>query len=130
MSIIRKLTERIAERRAKRLFPRVKEDFWYCGAIYMYRHKLYMAGKSHKMGEIELPCEEFLINPYQNAGGKVPREGDIIPCMKVGEWVGCYLVTRKWCPSPLGDFAEWDDGGYVNLRLHHCERAGMPGGGA
>ena len=118
------LGELLAERRARRLFPKKKERFWYCGEIYDYSYELYKAGKPHKTKEMGLPCEKFLINPFSDAGGKIPEVGDIVPCIKLDGWIGYYQVVKKWRYSSAGsDFAGWDDGYEVNLKLHHCERA-------
>lgn len=113
----------ILERMARRHFPKKKERFWYCGAIYNYSYDLNRAGKPWKTKEMELPCEKFIINPYSDTGGKIPRVGDILPCIKIDGWIGFYLVTRKGWYSHYGDFAPWDDGKEVDLKLHHCERA-------
>lgn len=105
------------------LFPREKLHFWYCGEIYNYAYELQQHSKPYKTSEMGLPCERFLINPYSDAGGKVPREGDIIPCIKLEGWIGYYIVTRKGWYSHYGDFATWDDGKEVDLVLHHIEKA-------
>lgn len=119
-----KLREFFAERRARRLFPKKKERFWYCGEIYDYSHELLKAGKPYTTREMELPCDKFIINPYSDTGGKIPKVGDIIPCIKSDGWIGFYLVTDKGRYSSAGsDFASWDDGYEINLKLHHCERA-------
>lgn len=117
------LRELFVERRARRLFPKKKERFWYCGEIYDYSYELHKAGKPHKTKEMELPCDKFLINPFSDAGGKIPEVGDVVPCIKLDGWIGYYQVMKKWCYSSAGsDFAGWDDGYEVNLKLHHCER--------
>lgn len=104
--------------------PKKVEDFWYCHEIFDYCYKLHQAGKPWKCNEIELPCETFLINPYADEGGKIPEVSDIIPCIKIGNLVGYYLVTKKWRYASAGsDFAGWDDGYYVNLEFEHYERA-------
>ena len=113
----------LGARKARKLFPKKKENFWYCGRIYAYGCDLHRAGKPHGAKDMGLPCEKFLINPYSDAGGKVPREGDIVPCIKLDGWIGYYLVTKRWMySSPGSDFAPWDDGHYVNLKFHHCEK--------
>ncbi len=117
------LRELLAERRARRLFPKKKERFWYCGAFFDYQYELYKKGKPWKRKEIELPCETFLVNPFNDAGGRIPEVGDILPCIKANGWIGYYLVAKKWRYSSAGsDFASWDDGYEINLKLHHCER--------
>lgn len=121
--MIKELKEFFAKRRVRKLFPKIKEKFWYCGEIYTYSYDLDRAGKPSKTSEMELPCEKFIINPYSDAGGKVPQVGDIIPCIKIDGWIGFYLVTKKDWYSHYGDFAMWDDGKAVDLKLHHCERA-------
>jgi len=119
-----RLGELLAERRARRLFPKKKEGFWYCGEIYNYSCELHTAGKPYKTKEMGLPCEKFLINPFSDAGGKIPEVGDIVHCIKLDGWIGYYQVVKKWRYSSAGsDFAGWDDGYEVNLKLHHCERA-------
>lgn len=119
----------LAERRARKLFPKKKGKFWYCGAIYDYSYELHRASKPWRTKELELPCETFLINPYSDAGGKIPEVGDIAPCVKLDGWIGYYEVTKRWRYSSAGsDFASWDDGYEVNLRLHHCVRAEKTGG--
>lgn len=121
-----KIIRRIKARKARRLFPKEVKDFWYCGKIYNYRYELYMAGKPHRMEDIELPCERFLINPYINAGGKAPQVGDIIPCVKKDGWIGYYQVVRKYryLGTTSDDFAPWDDGKAIDLKFHHCEEKG------
>ncbi|MBA7652473.1 hypothetical protein ES703_60307 [subsurface metagenome] len=117
------LRELVAERRAKCLFPKKKERFWYCGEFFDYQHGLYQQGKPWKSKEIELPCETFLINLVRDAEDKMPEVGDILPCIKLNGWVGFYEVTKKWRYSSAGsDFASWDDGYEINLKLHHCEK--------
>ncbi len=116
------LTAFFRARVARRLFPKNKKNFWYCYAIYSHSYELRTVGKPHNVKDMGLPCEKFLINPYRDTGGKIPKEGDIIPCIKLKGWVGYYLVTKKWMySSPGSDFACWDDGCYVNLKFHHCE---------
>lgn len=110
--------------RAIWLFPKVKKKFWYCGEINDYAYDLMKQGKPWKTSEMNLPCEKFLINPYSDSGGKVPKVGDIIPCIKLYGWIGYYLVTNKGWLSHYGDFALWDDGKAVDLRLHHIEYVG------
>lgn len=118
------LRELLAERRARRLFPMRKERFWYCGEIYNYSYELCKAGKPYKTKEMGLPCEKFLINPYSDASGKIPEVGDILPCIRLNGWIGYYEVIKKWRYSSAGsDFASWDDGYEVNLKLHHCKRS-------
>lgn len=113
-----------AERQTKRMLPKKKERFWYCGEIYTYSYELMKTGRPWKTRELELPCETFLINPYRDSGGKIPEIGDIIPCIKLDGWIGFYLVTDKERYSSAGsDFASWDDGYEVDLKFHHCEKA-------
>ena len=113
-------------RRAKRLFPKEKKKFWYCGEIYTYSHELLRAGKPHKTSEMGLPCDKFIINPFSDSGGRIPKEGDVIPCIKLNGWIGFYLVTHKGSYSSAGsDFAMWDDGYDVDLKFHHCERKAL-----
>lgn len=110
-------------RRVRKLFPKKKDKFWYCGEIYEYSYELLKAGKPHMTKEMGLPCGKFLINPYSDAGGRIPREGDVIACIKLDGWIGYYLVTKKWRYSSAGsDFAGWDDGYNVDLKFHHCEK--------
>ena len=111
------------ELRALRHLPKKKEDFWYCGEIFDYCGKLRDAGKPWKASEVELPCATFLINPFAEQGGKIPQVCDVIPCIKVGNFIGYYLVTKKWRYASAGsDLASWDDGYYVNLELEHYEK--------
>ncbi len=113
---------------ARRYFPRVKKDFWYCGEIYHYSHELQQAGKPWKTSEMNLPCGKFIINPFRDSGGKIPNVGDIVPCIKLDGWIGFYKVTKKYMySSPGSDFAMWDDGYHINLKLHHLERNKHPG---
>lgn len=121
------LREFLAERRARKLFPKKKDGFWYCGEMNDYQYELSKAGKPWKTSELEFPCDKFLINPYRNSGGRVPEESDVIPCIKVDGWTGYYRVVKKWSYSSRGsDFALWDDGYNVNLKFHHCERTLKP----
>lgn len=102
----------LKELMAMGIFPQEKRDFWYCGAAFDYE------GKSE-----DLPAENFFaLNPYRDSGGKVPEVGDIVPCMKKNGWIAFYEVTKKWNPHSWGDYALWDDGYYINLKLHHVER--------
>ncbi len=112
--------------KARSQFPKKKENFWYCGEIHDYKYELMKAGKPHKTKDMGLPCEKFIINPYSDVGGKVPDEGDIIPCIRLNGWIGYYLVVKKWSWSSRGsDFAMWDDGYEVNMKFHHCEKEAM-----
>ena len=98
---------------ARRLFPSKKDNFWYCGAAFNYE------GSSR-----DLPVNKFILNPYRDTGGKIPEVGDIVPCIKLNGWIGFYKVIKKWRYSSAGsDFAMWDDGYEINLKLHHVERA-------
>lgn len=116
-----KLREYLVKRRARKLFPKQKSNFWYCGEFYGYQYQLYQAKKPWKSTEIELPCETFLVNPFQNHG-KI-KEGSILPCIKLNGWLGFYEVTKSWYySSPGSDFASWDDGKNINLELHHIEK--------
>ncbi len=112
----------LGELLAKRHFPKKKKDFWYCGEFNDYQYKRQQQGKPWKTKELELPCDTFLINPFSNAGGKVPDVGDIIPCIKLNGWIGFYEVTDKHNPHTWGDYLPWDDGNQVDLRLHHVRR--------
>lgn len=116
------LKEFLAERQARKLFPKKKEGFWYCGEFYEYQYELYQAKKPWKSKELVLPCEKFLIN-WPQCYNQI-CEGAILPCIKLDGWIGFYLITKKWRYSSAGsDFASWDDGYEVNLKLNHCERA-------
>ncbi len=115
------IKEFFAQRKAKKLFPKQVKDFWYCYEIYNYQHELKKQGKPWRTAEMGLPCEKLLINPYKNSD--LIRVGAILPLMKVDGWIGFYEITKKWMySSPGSDFASWDDGSYVNLKLHHLER--------
>jgi len=110
-------------RRIRRSFPRKKEKFWYCGEIFSYSCDLLKVGKPHKTKEMGLPCEKFLVNPYSGSGGGIPKEGDVIPCIKLDGWIGYYEVIGKERYASAGsDFAGWDDGYEIDLKFHHCEK--------
>ncbi len=117
-----RILEFLAEKHARKLFPDSKKEFWYCYEFYEYQRYLRAQSKPYRSEEIELPCGTLLLNPYRNYSQI--REGAILPLMKVGDWTGFYEITRRWMyASPGSDFASWDDGHYVNLKLHHCEKA-------
>ncbi|GAI49782.1 unnamed protein product, partial [marine sediment metagenome] len=90
--------------------------------FYNYQYELMKQGKPWSGKEIKLPCETFLVNPFVNYNQI--REGAVLPCIRTNGWIGFYLVTDKRRYSSAGsDFASWDDGYGINLKLHHCERA-------
>lgn len=116
------ILEYLAERRVRKLFPQRKDDFWYCWEFNEYQHQQMKQEKPWKSSELELPCEVFLVNPFKNYDRI--KEGSILPCIKLEGWIGYYQITKHWRYSSAGsDFASWDDGFNVNLKLHHCERA-------
>lgn len=114
----------LAKRKVEKMFPSEKNRFWYCGEIYNYAYELQREGKPWKTREMNLPCDRFIINPYSDAGGKIPEVGDIVPCVKLEGWIGFYkVINKKSYSSPGSDFASWDDGFEVDLKLHHVELA-------
>ncbi len=114
------LLESVRQQRARRLFAKEVEKFWYCGRFNSYQYDLYKAGKLHSAAAITLPCEEFLINPFD---GNTPKEGMVIPCQKLHGWIAYYKVTKVGMYSSRGsDFAHWDNGEIIDLRLVRCER--------
>lgn len=118
----------LEQRRVKKLFPKSKRKFWYCGEIYTYSCELQREGKPWRTREMGLPCDRFILNPFSDAGGRIPEDGDIVPCIKVDGWIGFYQVSNKYRYSSAGsDFASWDDGYEVDLQLHHIERAAIKG---
>ena len=116
------ITEVLAKRRARRLFPAKKEAYWYCISFNEYQYSLMKQGLPFKSADIELPCETFLINPFYDHGRIT--EGAILACMKVDGWVGYYLITKIEGPGSWADLLPWDDGTKADLVLHHVERAG------
>lgn len=113
----------IGEWRARRPFPKGKKDFWYCGEMITYKSELRKKQLPWRIEEMGLPCDRFIINPYSESGGKVPKKGDIIPCIKLNGWIGFYLVTKDGMYSSAGsDFAMWDNGHSIDLEFHHCEK--------
>ncbi len=114
------LLESYRRQRAKRLFPKEKKKFWYCYEFNEYQYKLFKAGEPYSRREIELPCETFLVDHLSG----VPQEGMVIPCQKLDGWIAYYRVTKvDMYSSPGSDFASWDDGKIIDLRLVRCERA-------
>ena len=122
--MLEKVRNQFFQRKARKLFLGKIEKFWYCGAMNEYQYELSKQGKPWKASEIEFPTEEFVINPFNDAGGKVPKVGDIIPCIKKGGWVGFYEVTKKYrsYDPAFADRLPWDDGYDIDLVLHHLER--------
>lgn len=120
------LRDYLQARRVGKSFPKEKEHFWYCGEIYTYANELREQGKPWRSSEMELPCDRFIINPFSDSGGKIPKDGDILPCIKVDGWIGFYQVSNRHMYSSAGsDFASWDDGYSVDLKFHHCEKETM-----
>ena len=114
----------LARWKTRRRFPRVRKRFWYCGEMITYSSDLYREGKPCRTRDMELPCDRFIVNPYSDSGGKIPKVGDILPCIKIDGLIGYYEVLEKRRYSSAGsDFAPWDDGYEIDLKLHHCERA-------
>lgn len=112
------LLELFRQRRARRLFPKEKRRFWYCGELYNYQYELYKAGKSHSARDVQLPCETFLVNRLET-----PKKGMVVSCQKLNGWIAYYKVTDvDMYSSPGSDFASWDDGKVIDLRLVRCER--------
>jgi hypothetical protein len=109
------------EEKARALFPEEMNDFWYCGEFNNHQKKLMEQGKPWHSGDLDLPCDTFLINPFSNYDEI--REGAVLPCIQIERWVGYYQIIRKWRPTSWGDYLPWDDGYHVNLKLDHCERA-------
>ncbi len=109
------------ERKVRKLFPKEKNHFWYCGEWNDYQDELRKQRLPWKSKDIKYPCDTFLVNPFVNY--QEIREGAMLPCIQVDGWVGHYLITRKWRPFGSDDFLPWDDGYSLNMVLHHCERA-------
>ncbi len=111
-------------RRARKLIPKEKRDFWYCYEFYNYQYELSRAGKPWKSSELKFPCETLLLEPYRSK--REIKTGAILACIKLDGWIGYYEITKVWMySSPGSDFAGWDDGKYVNLKFHHCERVAV-----
>ena len=66
----------LEQRKVNKLFPKAKPNFWYCGEIYLYSSELRQEGKPWKTSEMGLPCDRFIINPFCDSGGSIPRVGD------------------------------------------------------
>ena len=113
------LLERFHQWRARRLFAKKKKDFWYCGEFYYHQYRLYTAGLPWRSTELVLPCETFLVDPYDEK----PTVGLIIHCQRLQGWVAYYKVTKVGMySSPGSDFASWDDGKRIDMKFIECYR--------
>lgn len=52
----------IAQRRARRLFPKEKKEVWYSWEFWDYQYNERKAGRPWKPEDLNLPCDTFLID--------------------------------------------------------------------